>query len=180
MSGHKHAELMLEYAKDAAKTDKPWELWELRQANSDNSWSKCINNPSWSEKTEYRRKPVKWEPVGGDWFINQCDDAVEKWNMSTEETKQAGLERPTQQQADRAFIEMRKFNRLLALRDELCGDDEVDWTNFKQEKFYLSHDEENKRWHIRSSFMSKASVAYFTTLESVQCACNMLNSGEVL
>jgi len=35
--------------------------------------------------------------------------------------KEFGTERPTQQQAERAAVEMRKFNRLLALRDELCG-----------------------------------------------------------
>lgn len=29
MSGHKHAALMAEYAKDAMETDRPWERWEV-------------------------------------------------------------------------------------------------------------------------------------------------------
>jgi hypothetical protein len=122
----------------------------------------------------------KWEPVGGDWFINQCDDAVEKWDMSTEETKQAGLERPTQQQADRAFIEMRKFNRLLALRDELCGDDVVDWSRDDKAKYFLCCNEESKTWDININFRQNNNAVYFTKEEHAQRACDMLNSGEVI
>ena len=124
-------------------------------------------------------EPVKWQPVGGDWFINQCDDAVEKWNMSTEETKQAGLERPTQQQADRAFIEMRRFNRLLALRDELCGDDVIDWSRDDEAKYFLCRYEESKEWDVNTSFCINNSSVYFTTRDHAQRACDMLNSGEV-
>jgi hypothetical protein len=124
-------------------------------------------------------EPKNWQPVGGSCWITSNGGIVPvTTSINCEQATLFGARRPTQHQAERAAIEMRKFNRLLALRDELCGDVMVDWTNFKQEKFYLSHDEENKRWHIRSSFMSKASVAYFTTLESAQRACDMLNSGE--
>lgn len=175
MSGHKHAELMLEYAKDAAKTDKPWELWEGKHDYGD--WETLGSNPSWSKSFEYRRKPVKWSPVGGDWFINQCDDAVEKWNMSTEETKQAGLERPTQQQADRAFIEMRKFNRLLALRDELCGDE---LCGEGIAKYFIFFNTKHKQWDFTDFFVSEYVAPCFTTDASAERACDMLNSGEVI
>ena len=55
MTAHKHADLMLLYAKDAAETDKPWERWEF---NTDgDTWIELIKNPSWLEDRKYRRKP---------------------------------------------------------------------------------------------------------------------------
>ena len=55
MTAHKHAALMLQYAQDAAETDKPWERWE--SAASSNKWGPLRFHPCWNEKYEYRRKP---------------------------------------------------------------------------------------------------------------------------
>ncbi len=106
-------------------------------------------------------EPVKWSPVGGEFYIMLN-----------------GIERPTKKQAERAAIEMRKFNRLLALRDELCGDKVVHW-NTREAKYFLCHNEESKTWGINTSFCQSINTVYFTTLESAQRACDMLNSGEV-
>lgn len=46
---------MLQYAQDAAETDKPWERWEV--AISSNEWGSLPGNPIWGEYAEYRRKP---------------------------------------------------------------------------------------------------------------------------
>ena len=122
----------------------------------------------------------KWQPKGGEWFINQCDDAVEYWKMSTEATKLAGLERATKEQAQRASIEMRRFNRLLALRDELCGDAVVDWEN-GEEKYYLYHwNGDAPKWRIGIDIYSRLQTPYFTSYDLAQRACDMLNSGEVV
>ena len=52
---HIHAELMMEYAKDAMETDKPWERWEF---NVDNKWESFRHgHPLWEDDTLYRRKP---------------------------------------------------------------------------------------------------------------------------
>ena len=56
MTAHKHAALMLQYAQDAAETDKPWERWELRSMGSE-QWQGCGGRISFSERCEYRRKP---------------------------------------------------------------------------------------------------------------------------
>lgn len=56
MSGHKHAALMAEYAKDAAETDKPWERWEWYGQIS-NKWRACNSHPTWDENSQFRRKP---------------------------------------------------------------------------------------------------------------------------
>jgi hypothetical protein len=94
---------MLEYAQDAAKTNEPWKLWECK--HDDGDWETLGSNPTWSKSFEYRRKQLnKWHPVGGEWFINQPDDAVEHWKMSTVDTRDVGLERSTQEQANKAYL----------------------------------------------------------------------------
>ena len=55
MTAHKHAALMLQYAQDAAETDRPWERWEYKLHGD--PWFGCENNPTWSENIKYRRKP---------------------------------------------------------------------------------------------------------------------------
>ncbi len=57
MTAHKHAALMLQYAQDAAETDKPWERWEYRPARDINTWSPATIRIKWLDMFEYRRKP---------------------------------------------------------------------------------------------------------------------------
>ncbi|MDU4301788.1 MAG: hypothetical protein E7I45_12595 [Eikenella corrodens] len=56
MTAHKHAALMLQYAQDAAETDRPWERWEWRDINTD-QFITCNQHPSWSLNGGFRRKP---------------------------------------------------------------------------------------------------------------------------
>lgn len=55
MTAHKHADLMLQYAKDAMETDRPWERWEVKIKNGE--WCELNGNPNWVEDWGYRRKP---------------------------------------------------------------------------------------------------------------------------
>ena len=52
---HVHAEKMMQYAKDATITEKPWELWEYRGRFQE--WRNLLSHPSWDDNREYRRKP---------------------------------------------------------------------------------------------------------------------------
>ena len=54
MTAHKHAALMLQYAQDAAETDKPWERWEW---NGGRGWHPLASEFAFSIHYEYRRKP---------------------------------------------------------------------------------------------------------------------------
>ena len=47
---------MLEYAKDWAETDTPWERWEYRRLG-DKEWVTLEGHPIWFAHGEYRRKP---------------------------------------------------------------------------------------------------------------------------
>lgn len=55
-AGHIHAELMKQYAEDAAKSETPWKNWEFTYG-SDNFWESADWHPSWDIGCKYRRKP---------------------------------------------------------------------------------------------------------------------------
>jgi len=123
-----------------------------------------------------KETPKKWSPVGGDWFID--DEGLIFHSPTTKFMKEFGHERPTQQQAEQAAVEMRKFNRLLALRDELCGDD-GNWLAGKNNYWVYYDYEEDNYGFCSNSIMQTIGLVYFTSERSVQIACDMLNSGEV-
>lgn len=56
MTANRHAELMMEYAKDAAETRFPESRWESMQTPGE--WREISpgSSPSWSPSCEYRRK----------------------------------------------------------------------------------------------------------------------------
>lgn len=55
---HVHAEKMMQYAKDATITEKPWELWESKWSFQEvEVWRNLTTHPSWDVGREYRRKP---------------------------------------------------------------------------------------------------------------------------
>jgi len=126
----------------------------------------------------FPNEPVaKWQPKGGDWRIDVEGNAFEFAN--NELSYYFGTARQTEEQAERAAVEMRRFNRLLALRDELCGDAVVDWEN-GEEKHYLYHwNGDTPKWRIGIDTYCRVQTPYFTSYDLAQKACDMLNSGEV-
>ncbi|OWO82359.1 hypothetical protein B5C26_10155 [Photorhabdus luminescens] len=52
---HVHAELMMQYAHDALKTDEPWLMWERFYIKAI-GWEQCPYNPAWNPEFKYRRK----------------------------------------------------------------------------------------------------------------------------
>lgn len=55
MTAHTHAENMLLYAEDAAKTAEPWKLWEFISFGMED-YQPLTSNPNWGFATSYRRK----------------------------------------------------------------------------------------------------------------------------
>lgn len=56
MPKHKHSDLMLLYAQDAAKTDKPWKLWEWCLTKGNSFWIPLEDHPTWASTVMYRRR----------------------------------------------------------------------------------------------------------------------------
>ena len=129
----------------------------------------------------FPNEPVaKWQPKGGDWYIGHGGEVFGLG--TTSEAREFGTERGTKEQAQRAAVEMRRFNRLLALRDELCGDEvSLNWLSEDRKYYvYFSHEQDRLNgWNVTSDGTCESITPYFTTLESAQRACDMLNSGEV-
>lgn len=53
--GNIHAKRMMQYAKDAATSETPWERWECRHQAA-HIWSPMLTHPIWDTRVEYRRK----------------------------------------------------------------------------------------------------------------------------
>ena len=81
------------------------------------------------------------------------------------------------QNAKYVAIEMRKFNRLLSLRDELCGS--VQWKNDGGFNFYVYYCHTLKKWRW-TSFVSSEHIAPIFTEDAAKKACEMLNDGHVI
>lgn len=133
-----------------------------------------------SSIAEVESKPVvtKWQPKAGDWYVITTGEIAHCPN-SLYSVKEFGTERQTKEQIERAVVEMRKFNRLLALRDELCGDDAPNWNDEAIPKYSLLFDCKSKQWEYSLAYYRQITTVYFTSQESVKKACDMLNSGEV-
>ena len=122
-------------------------------------------------------EPVsKWQPKGGYYCVHA--DGYVRQSHSTKGFRLNGVERETKEQAQRASIEMRRFNRLLALRDELCGDELVDW-GVSTEKFIIYFNHHQSKWMFARYESRQHVTVHFVDLESAQKACDMINSGEV-
>ena len=121
-------------------------------------------------------EPVKWQPKGGDWYIVNGGGVVKLATSS--ESRGFGSERATKEQAERACVEMRRFNRLLALRDELCGDGVDDLEEIK-ETYFVFYNKQSNMWKKDYILNLKFETPLFTSHDSAQKACDMLNSGEV-
>ena len=125
----------------------------------------------------FPNEPVaKWKPKGGDWVID-IDGCIME-SVSDELIISFGVVRQAKEQAQRASVEMRRFNRLLALRDELCGDEVVNWNDHNYKHYvYFSHS--RGKWFPEFNDDYESINPYFTNRELAQKACDMLNSGEV-
>lgn len=55
---HKHHKEMLQYAHDAATTDRPWEWWEEMLPATWFGFRPMISHPMWVLEGEYRRVGV--------------------------------------------------------------------------------------------------------------------------
>lgn len=115
----------------------------------------------------------KWEPKGGDWFINIYGNAENY--QSEEKTKSFGTERETKELAEKAAIEMRKFNRLLAYHDEFCPDFEF---IVSHENYYIYFNEDDKKWGTYRDYSYKHIQVYFPENTAIELV-KKLNSGEV-
>jgi len=123
-------------------------------------------------------EPVaKWQPKGGDWYIS-VNGKTFCYTTRNEGCREFGTERQTEEQVKRAAVEMRRFNRLLALRDELCGDDVPTLESSNISKYFIVYNGFENTWDVSAMYKGFITPC-FKTEQQARRACDMLNSGVV-
>ena len=122
--------------------------------------------------------PMQWEPKGGCYYVG-IDGGV---SAGTPNYKCAefGIERKTREAAERAAIEMRKFNRLLAYRDEFAPGYEPDWNNGEEVKVCVFQDHKSGEYHVADNMQCQTLGAVYMPVDVARELCRKLNSGEVV
>ena len=130
-----------------------------------------VNNQQ--EKAEVKQ----WEPVGGEWYIDYSSDVGEA--PSSEECRKFGMERPTEEQAQKARDEMRVYHRLLAYVHEHAPDYVFDkdgcncyvelYSEDDSPEYEIGYDNEYKR--VGQVYMPE---------DVAEELCRKLKSGEVV
>ena len=91
VKGHIHAELMKQYAEDAATHEEPWKLWECKNGDVSEDWYLLDSNPIWSPLVEYRRKVEtktkdKKKPAPREIIKAMLDKGMEVWASVSDES----------------------------------------------------------------------------------------------
>lgn len=119
--------------------------------------------------------PDKWEPKGGDWFVDLFGEASTT-SMMARELSSFGVSYATREQAEKAAKAMRAHNRLLAYVAEFAPDYEYDCGGMNWTVWQCA---ESLNWDIN----------WYSTIKVVGCVympehiakelASKLNSGEV-
>ena len=125
-----------------------------------------------SQKEELEVK--QWEPVGGDWFVYSEGEVSDE--PSTDGCRLFGMERSTEEQAEKARDKMRVFNRLLAYVDEHCPDFEYD---ADEANYHIDYNYNSGRYEYDWDGTYKRVGAVHMSQDVAEELCRKLNSGEV-
>ena len=82
---HIHADLMAMYAKDAKSTDKPWELWQIKDARGE--WRDLTRNPSFATHLGYCRKPKTHIVNGVEIADLRIEPKIDEWYYLVDPTE---------------------------------------------------------------------------------------------
>ena len=124
-------------------------------------------------------EPKQWEPRGGPYDV-RGNGATALVLRSTASYAEFGTERQTAEAAEKASAAMRTHNRLLAYVDEFGGDWEADWSDLKQNNYYVQYLNHGKTWEVDSQCTVCVSGTVYMSRECAEGLVDKLNSGEVV
>lgn len=137
------------------------------------------NRAIWTQVPE----PIKqWEPQGGTWYITTHGKVINA--RSAPNTKLFGVEYKTEEQAEWASKQMRKFNRLLCYVAEFDIDTNSvqwspDWGNSDFRRYHIAYSHSSNKWIYDWNEQWEKPMVHM----SEQCAkdlVNKLNSGTIV
>lgn len=121
-------------------------------------------------------KVDKWSPQGGDWFVNSDGRVL---NFSTTiETKVFGMERTTEQLAEKHLKRLKEFNMIAAYVDEFAPDFEPEW-GVNCNNYFICYDEDHKVYYFGAHGLLNSHFIYMPKHVAIQLVDD-LNSGRVL
>lgn len=118
-------------------------------------------------------KPKQWEPKGGDWCVF-VDGKVYR-DENDYSVRLFGTERPTEEQAEKAAVAMRRFNRLLAYRDEFAPRYIFQYGGMNC--YIYARD---RLWVVGSTYDNHIPANVYFPKGVADELCRKLNSGEVI
>jgi len=118
-------------------------------------------------------KPKEWEPKSGKWVISSNGRVMKTITMT--KSQLFGTERPTEEQAERAVIAMRRFNRLLAYRDEFAPGYIFQYGGLN---YYIFA--QDRSWLVGSTSLNNSPTNIYFPEHVALALCDKLNSGEVI
>lgn len=125
-----------------------------------------------------KEKNKKWEPKGGDWFVDIEGDVRE--GFSDAASSNFGAEFETEAAANKASIAYRQYHRLYKLAEELNEGWEPDWSNRYYGKWFICYSISDERWIIEYTLNYKQpTTVYFKSKEAVTKALEIFKAGEL-
>lgn len=113
--------------------------------------------------------PKQWDPEGGDYSVDPDGSVLS--GGSSENYRKFGAERKTREAAERAAIEMRKFNRLLAYRDEFATDYDLGRSELTVGEYCVYFDHARKRWIMSRNRVGNVAGAVYMPLRVAAELC---------
>lgn len=125
------------------------------------------------EKPKPKPKPKQWEPKAGSWCVFADGRVLD--GESDRLVRSFGVERETKELAEQAAVAMRRFNRLLAYRDEFASGYIFQYGGVNCYVFAR-----DQTWGVGSHTKNQSPAeVYFPEQVALELCCK-LNSGEVL
>ena len=118
-------------------------------------------------------KPKEWEPKSGKWVISSNGSVMKTITMT--KSQLFGAERPTEEQAEQAAVAMRRFNRLLAHRDEFAAGYIFQYGGMNCYIYAKEH-----TWLAGSTSTNIHPAEVYFPEHVAKTLCTKLNSGEVI
>lgn len=130
----------------------------------------------WTPPPEPEKK--QWSPKGGDWFVGIYGEALE--SITTNGCREFGVERQTQEAAEKAAKAMRSHNRLLAWVAENDEGWEADWKNTSQLKWFVFLDMTDNKYHKSPIYYSKGICLVYMSEQAAEKLSAGLNDGSIV
>ena len=120
----------------------------------------------------------KWTPSSGKWNISLINEPY-KSNIKNRRYREAGVEYETEEEAVKAFKALRAYTRQLKWLSENNDGWTADWNNTKQQKSYVTYDNEHKTYDIVYNFENNNVNTIYMSENNAEKLARLLNEGLV-